>query len=723
MEGTLGQDVRKYATIALRRRGLIVTCLAVSVLVATLYNYTQRPLYQATTQILIEKKTPQLLPVKDPLVEAGVSDFQTEYLLLSGRDLMERVVAKLELQKSPELSTGPLMSPWERFQRLLGRLPASTVDSQGIPLSPAVAVVRSRLSVEPLPGGRLVNLRFTAYDPSVCAQLANALAEAYIEQGRDLRVNTSEEASEFLTDRLDVQRKKVEDTEKALRDFEIRHSLTGLERDDAAQGDAQALMSARAERMSKEALVGQLRSMSPLQLQTAPLVQASSVVQSLRVRLAELQAEQARLSETLGERHPDIVRLRSELRTTEDRLHGEIQGIVSAAEADYRAARDKEARLEGTLAASKRTRASEQVLFEQSVLKREVESAKKLFDDLKSRKEDTGLQSEMRASYVKIVERAEVPHAPIFPRRERNLQIGIALGLALGIGLALLFEHLDNTFKTPEDIKEQLGLPFLGMVPDVNKPGTANVARRSAFFLKDPTSAVSEAYRVLRTNLIYSCPQERGRVLLVTSANPGEGKTTTVANLGACLAQNAQRVLLVDADLRRPMMHQHFSISKTPGLSDLIVGRCQPSAAIQTTRYKGLHVLPCGYVPPDPAELLGSQSLRQIVAAFREHYDWVLIDSPPVLAISDTPTLTPLVDSIVLIVGAEIARRPAVQRAVDQLSGVGGKVVGVVLNKVDLERNSYYYSQYYGEYYRSYYAEGKRRAGEVLPGPRPIKRA
>ncbi len=217
----------------------------------------------------------------------------------------------------------------------------------------------------------------------------------------------------------------------------------------------------------------------------------------------------------------------------------------------------------------------------------------------------------------------------------------------------------------------------------------------------------------------------------MTSANPGEGKTTTVANLAAALAHNGAKVLAVDADLRRPTLHQHFGLQKTPGLSDLIVGKAQASQAIQSTRIDRLQLLPCGYVPPNPAELLGSPMMRQLLEALRSHYEWVLIDSPPILAMADTPVLASVVEHVVLVLAAEVATRPSVARAIDQVNGVGAKVVGVVLNKVNLERNSYYYSQNYGEYYRSYYAEGPPKASEgetarrpsSRPGPRPARRA
>ena len=277
---------------------------------------------------------------------------------------------------------------------------------------------------------------------------------------------------------------------------------------------------------------------------------------------------------------------------------------------------------------------------------------------------------------------------------------------------------MDNTFKTPEDVREHIPLPFLGMVPDVGLKLPGGVSRGPQL-VKSPNSAVADAYRVLRTNLIFSSAETTGRVMLVTSANPAEGKTTTLANLAVALAQNGAKVLAVDADLRRPTLYQHFAVPKTPGLTDLIVGKAAASQAIHSTKIDGLQLLPCGYQPPNPAELLGSPMMKQIIEALRAHYEWVLIDAPPLLAMADAPVLCPLVDGVVMVIAAESATKPAVMRAIDQVNSVGGKVAGLVLNKVNLERNSYYYSQYYGEYYRSYYAESNKQAARRAEAQAP----
>jgi polysaccharide biosynthesis transport protein len=737
-EQTLLQDARRYLAMIHKRRGIVATCLVVSLFVAVLYNYTTRPIYQATAQILIDRDTPNVLPNKDlvEMIQGGTDYYQTQYQLLRGRMLAEKVVERLGLQKSTEFQTGPLLTPWERFERrFLGKPPAAAIDSDGMLLSPAVAAFRSRVTIEPVAGSRLVNLRFTAYDPALSAQAANALAQLYIEQALEFRFTTSTEATGWLGDRIKEQEQKVEAAEKALQAYREKEGFLNFEErqglvDQKLNALSAAALNARTERIGKEALLNQMRNLGSNQLDSFPLVIATNSIQSLKVELSDLQKEQAKLSESLGDKHPDMVRVRTAIHTTEDKLRNEMRNVVRSVETEYRTAASQEASLQASLEAAKQEALEvNRKGIEFGVLKREVETNQQLYKELLTRNKQTGLQSELKTTNIRIVEKAEVPGGPISPQRRRNYQLAVLIGLALGVGLTLFFEHMDNTLKTPEDVKEHLGLPFLGMVPDVGaKPSANNSPRPSPLILKNPQSAVAEAYRVLRTNLIFSSAETSGRALVVSSASPGEGKTTTVANLASSLALNGAKVLAVDADLRRPTIHQHFGIPKTPGLSDLIVGKCQASEAIQATRFKGLQVLPCGYVPPNPAELLGSAAMKQVVEALRTHYDWVLIDTPPILAMADTPVLCPLVEGVILVVGAEVSGRPALQRAIDQVTSVGGKILGVVLNKVDLERNSYYYGQYYGEYYRSYYAEGAARqarqpAAEGRPGPRPLRRS
>lgn len=731
-------DARRYLGMLHKRRGIILTCFVVSVSSAVLYNYTTRPVYQATTQILIDRDTPNVLPNKElvELVQGGMDYYQTQYQLLRGRTLAERAVERLGLQKIPELATGPMMSPWERVRRLFGQAPSAVVDPSGMPLSPAAAAFRSRIDVEPVTGSRLVNLRFRAYDPQVAANAANALAQLYIEQSLELRFTTSTEATGWLSDRLKEQQAKVETAEKALQEYREREGLVNQEdRQGLVEQKLEtlngAVLEARTERIAKESLYRQIATLSPDQVESFPLVLSSEAVQALKLELSTLQKDEARLADTLGDRHPDMVRLRGQIRAAQDKMRLEIRNVARAAESEYRTALAKEARLAAGLESVKdEAQFTSRKAIEFSVLKREVETNRQLYQDLLTKTKQTGLETELKTTNIRVVEKAEAPRGPISPNRTRNYQVALVLGLLVGVGLALGFEHLDNTFKTPDDVKEQLGLPFLGMVPDVGLKGGTRGA--PAALIRYTSSGVADAYRVLRTNLIFTSAETTGRSAVVTSASPGEGKTTTVANLAAALANNGAKVLAIDADLRRPTLHSHFGVQKTPGLSDLIVGKAAASQAIQSTRVNGLQVLACGYQPPNPAELLGSPMMKQVLEALRAHYDWVLIDSPPLLAMADAPVLATLVDGVVLVLAAEVATKPAVMRAVDQLSSVGAKVIGVVLNRVNLERNSYYYSQHYGEYYRSYYAESATATkgsdepaakARPRPGSRPARRA
>ncbi len=355
------QDARRYLAMLHKRRGIVITCLAVSLIIAVLYNYTTRPVYQATAQILIDRDTPNVLPNKElvEIVQAGADYYQTQYQLLRGRMLAEKVVERLGMQKSAEFQTGPLMTPWERFQRrFLGKPPAATLDSDGIPLSPAVAAFRSRVTVEPVPGSRLVNLRFTAYDPALAAQAVNALAQLYIEQSLEFRFTTSTEATGWLGDRLKEQQQKAGLAEKALQQYREKEGLVNLEEkqtlvEQKLSALNAAMLNARTERITKETVYNQMRNLGS-SLETFPLVLSNTVVQNLKTQLADLQKDQARLSETLGDKHPDMIKVRNQIRATEEKLRSEMHNVVRAAETDYRTAAQQETNLQASLEVVKR---------------------------------------------------------------------------------------------------------------------------------------------------------------------------------------------------------------------------------------------------------------------------------------------------------------------------------------------------------------------------------
>jgi polysaccharide biosynthesis transport protein len=709
------EEAREYLVLLHRRRALVVACTGAALLVAAFHNATARPLFEATVQIFIDRTPPRVLASvtladREP---GSADDYQTQYELLRGRALADKVVARLGRNSDAELATGPLVSPWARFRQAI-RPPAAPVRSPE-PAAAAGEAFRSRITVEPLPGSRLVNVRFRAYDADFAARALNTLAELYIEQSLDLELASSTEASRWLGARLLEQQKKLEDSEQQLQLFRERERLVDAEpgrslSDGQLRALNEALLAARTERLSRQTLHDRVRQLAPPDLESLSVVIENPVVQGLKGRLAALRDEERKLSETLGERHPDLLSLQERIAALEADLQGETSALIRSVETAYETAVQQEARLGEELAAAKAAAfAQDRTVLRSAVLEREVESRRALLKELTTRAQQTGLESQLRFTNVRVVERAESPRVPVLPRRAFNYQMALLIGLGLGAALAILVGRIDDSVKTPDDIAQLLGLPFLGMVPSMASDGAFEEAPRLAA-AREPQSAVAEAYRVVRTNLIFATPANRGRVVVMSSSSPGEGKTTTLANLAVSLAQNGARVLAIDADLRRPTLHAHFGLEPGEGLSEVLAKPRRRSLPLRKTEVPGLKLLCSGRIPENPAELLGSESLRALIEAERTRFDWILIDAPPILAMADTPVLSALADGLVMVVWSEHCTRPALKRALEQVRAVGGKLTGVVLNKVDLKRNAYYYGQYYGEYYRRYYAEGEAAA-------------
>ncbi len=327
------------------------------------------------------------------------------------------------------------------------------------------------------------------------------------------------------------------------------------------------MLEARTERIAKETLYNQISSLGPSQLDSFPLVLGSGAVLALKTELSALQKEEAVLAESLGDRHPEMVRVRGQIRHDpgEDSRRDPQRGACRRERVPH-GARARVAPAGEPRFRQERGPGSNRKSIEYVALQREVETNRQLYQDLLTKTKQTGLETELKTTNIRVIEKAETPRRPVSPQKTRSYQVAVILGLLVGIGLALGFEHMDNTFKTPEDVREQLQLPFLGMVPDVGLKPTGG--GRIPQLVKSPNSAVADAYRVLRTNLIFSsAPRRPGRVILVSSANPAEGKTTTLANLAVALAQNGAKVLAVDADLRRPTLYQHFGVTEDPRAS------------------------------------------------------------------------------------------------------------------------------------------------------------
>jgi len=336
-------------------------------------------------------------------------------------------------------------------------------------------------------------------------------------------------------------------------------------------------------------------------------------------------------------------------------------------------------------------------------------SDRQIFESLLQRTKETGVSGEVPSNNIRIIDQADVPRTPVTPRKGRNMLMAFLAGSFMAVGLALFAEYLDKRIKTPDQIKQQLGLPCLGMVP----VGTRSNGEGQLVSNEGVSRHFKEAFRTVRTNLLFVSDDEKLRTVLVTSTGPSEGKTIVASNLAIALAQARQRVLLIDADMRRPRVHDIFEVPLQPGLSELIAG--EHNKLVRPSGMPNLWLLPAGDVPLDPAELLSSGEFKRILKKFGEDFDWVLIDTPPVMAVSDAALVAHVSAGVLFVIGSEQTTVPAALNALEQLEAANARFVGAVLNRVELERNSFFYSDYYRPEYQTYYMNPKPESEQPVP--------
>jgi capsular exopolysaccharide synthesis family protein len=464
-----------------------------------------------------------------------------------------------------------------------------------------------------------------------------------------------------------------------------------------------AVTRAKTERLQKEAAYQQIQTIQNDRsaLDTFPAILANTFIQQLKGQLAELQRQQASLGEKYGEKHPEMIKVRSAIDQTQAKLDGEIGKVVQSIRNEYTAAQAQEKSLVTALEQQKsEAMALSRKGIDYGVLQRDANTNRQMFDNLLQRAKETGVTAELKTSNIRVVDPAEVPRRPVRPNKTLNLLLALFGGSLFAVGLTFFFEYLDNRIKSPEEIKHVLGLPFLGLVPALTDgEGTANTLLHTG----TPTG-FAEAFRNIRTNVLFSSAEEGGHSIVVTSTGPGEGKTLCAGNLSIALAQAGQRVLLVDADMRKPRVHSAFGEKAEPGLSNVLVGNAKASEAVRRGPVQNLYLLLAGVTPPNPAELLGSQRFKDFLGTLQDHFDWVVLDSPPVMAVTDASIIAHIAHGVVYVVAAEQTSRHTAAAALEQLETARAKFLGGILNKVHVERHSYYYSHYYRKDYSSYYS-------------------
>ncbi len=703
--------LRDYWKVIAKRSNSVITFFAVIVMVVTIGTLTTTPVYRAGTRVLIDRENQNFANLRDVYYDIYAEDYyHTQYELIKSTAVAYKAVKNLNLEGNPDFNSAARRSEREGLgiSGILGSIfrtkKASEDSKRDDPVYVLARKVQGGLRVEPVKNSRIVNISYEYHDPKLAAAIANGVAAAYVEQVLDIKMGTAKQAVEWMSKKIDEQKKLLEDSQRALQEYMKNKDIVELENKEALtpqklQNLSYQLILAEAKRKEAEALFNQVRGLGNNldEALTVPVIAGDTVMQALRTEEIKIEKDIMEMSKKYGEKHPQMIRLREDLRALRERMTSEAKRVITATRNDYELAKAKEAGLRNSLAQGKgEAMALSEKAIQYGVLKREVESNQQIYDALLKRIKETSLIEEVKSFNIYIIDRAEVPKSPVRPRRMLNILLSVIVGLFGGVGVAFFLEYIDNTFKKPEDVEEKLSVALLGVVPlmrsaDVQEGGFETLSHTNQ------KSSISETYRALRTSILLSAV-EPVRSIAVSSSVQGEGKTTTAVNLAITLAQMEKHILLVDADLRKPKVHSVFGIDNSIGLSSYLA-RQVVQDMIKPSPVPNLSIITSGPLPPNPSELLGSKRMKEFLEIVNEKFDVVVFDTAPLITVTDTAVLSDMVDGTVLVIRSGTTTFDVAERAVRLLRDIGAKILGVVLNSMDTAKEGYkYLYPYYYQY-------------------------
>ncbi len=731
-ESTVGE----YLRILAKRKWVVLACLFTIFSVVAIASLRMTPVYEAAGTIAINKPDSTLNFKDSETLNFDYYDpteLETEVKILQSDLLALQVIKELnldrqapaagskpELPSSLDLAPDPLQADSARASALLGGF-------------------KSSLKVSLSPNTRIVEIRYRSADKQMAANVVNTLMQTYVENNFKARFESTMQASDWLSKQLVDLQMKVETSQEKLVRYQKEHEILGIDDKQNIITNKldelnKELTSAESERMDKEAVYQLIQSGDPDAVAASAGADntgdgasqsGSSLLESLRAKEADLRIQAADLNTQFGPAYPKLLQINNQLKEIDVQVQKEKTKIVAKVRGLYLAALQRENMLRAALEKQKQeANQLNESAIEYSLLKRDVETNRQLYEGLLEKLKEAGVSAGLKSNNFRIVDSARVPTGPIEPNVPRNLGFAFVLGSMSGIGLAFLLEGLDNTVRTTEQAQMISGLASLGMIPlgsknnrDGGDPKRLMLASsKEAVELvaqSRPQSQMAESYRALRTSLLLSNLGAPPRVIMVTSALPQEGKSTTSINTAVVLAQKGVRVLLIDADLRRPSIHKTLGMGPRSGLSNVLTGSTTLEQAITvSTVLPTLHILPAGTPPPNPAELLASANMKDVLDGLRGQYDHIVVDTPPTLSVTDAVVLSPRADAIVLVIRSGQTTKQSLRRARDILTQVNAKVSGVLLNAVDLSSPDYYYYYEYKGKYSNYYRDGDSSSAE-----------
>ena len=712
----------------IKKRRMLIYYFAGFVLLAALIRVQlQTPMFMARGTLLIEKENRNQMFNNQYYYE---NDWANEYLNTQIRVLTSRSLAKKvinELERLPGQESSGAAAPQGSLQQIL-RGGSQAVDSDQ-KVDMAASAFLGGLGVVNIKDTRLLNVTYVSADPRQAARSINTLFDKFIEFNLEMKNESSRQASEFLTVQIEDMRRSLNQKEQELQEYGKRKELYYVQGQDSTVVQKlsdlnSAYTAAQIERVNREAIYRELKGKS---FENYSDVRSNPLIQGLKQEYSTRESEIKKKSQIFQDSYPEMQRLRSQQEGLQKRIDTETADLarksLNQAEAEYQAALKKETYLVEMLNQQKGSVVSSNAnAIYYNSLKIEVQNMTSLLDFLTRKQKESMLTSRLdglQTSNIKIVDRAEVPAGPFSPNKQRTLLLALMLGIGGGIFLIFALNYLDNTVKSPEEVEKLLHIPALGFIPAIGaKAGQSyynhyysdrkkqqNEQRLKTIEmvnLKEPESTFAEHYRNIRTSLLLSTPDAPPKVFVITSALPQEGKTVTDINLAIAFTQLGKKVLILDCDLRRPRIHKIFRIKNTAGITSFLVGRSRIEDVIY--RFPGepnLHVIPSGPIPPNPVELIISKAMKEMMAGLRQHYDFIFIDAPPLMGIQDAILLGEHADGVLLVAWGGKTPRKVIEKARNEIEKFNIKLLGLILNKVNLRRFAYAYASYhykYGEY-------------------------
>ena len=706
-----------YWPIVLRHKWTILSVMLVALLVGGVVSFSTTPIYEAVGRVVINREGADTAGLKNS--DASGSDSSDDYMVAMDTQthvLQSDAIAKLVIRRL-NLDSDPTFAG-------KGAAPASSTpaaaQAESREIEPhqeaaLVAKFHGAMQISSVPRTRLLEIRFSSPDPNLAAKAVNTLIDTYIEQNYKTRLDATTRTSNWLAQQLSELQMKVEESQEKLVRYQKENGILGIDEKEniiTSKLDElnKELTAAEGDRMQKESVYRLASSGEPDLLSN---IDPSSPLVKLRSQEQDLHRQLAQASVHFQPTYPKVEEINQQLQAVQEDIKAEIKRLATKYEKDYLAALGREKLLRASLENQKteENRLNESGI-EYSLLKRDVESNRQLYEGLLQKLKEAGVMTGLRSSNVRIVDPASAPTTPATPNIPRNLLMSLMVGLAGGLSLAFILESRDNAVHSLEQVRMITALPSLAVIPFSSRNSLslsltqAKRLPRTAIAVASstrPKSEIAEAYRALRTSILLSKAGRSAKVLMVTSALPQEGKTTTSVNLAIVLAQQGARVLLIEADMRRAGISQIFHLNSDIGLSTILGQKTvpDPEEAIQSVAdIPNLMVLPAGPVALNPSEMLASPRMRDLIHSLEPEFDHIIIDTPPVLSVTDAALLSALADSTLLVIRAGMTNRAALRRAHDVLAHVDARIMGVILNAADFtEPDLYYYGSKYGNYY------------------------